>query len=388
MNSFSQKIEQIAINQLGKKDFFLLQNEINVIPKLIFPNEPIEGMLKCNSNYKTGLLIATNKRILFIENQTIHGLNVYEFSFSEIDNLSFNPNTEFGNIIIRIKNRVELFENINSEKGYSFSLLINTFLTSQKIDKQFQSSKGSFSGIPKAEKVDLEGIQENKVNTLYKKRVKYAIIFSIVLILVIVKIINYSEYKNDLSTTSIPIEYNAQSNFNAIPPDNKKVLEFIAKVKKNYKVSYDDIEKTYWVYDRSNPVDVTKNGIFVYFGMTESNFWSRIKIQYFGDDWLFIKNYSFKIDNVVVDYQPTATIERDNKSGYVWEILDESPLENVQLDSIWRLLENCNNAKLRFRGDKYHNDKIITKNQLKSLKRMRALYEEAREIYGIKPKQY
>jgi hypothetical protein len=122
--------------------------------------------------------------------------------------------------------------------------------------------------------------------------------------------------------------------------------------------------------------------------MTESNFWSRIKIQYFGDDWLFIKNYSFKIDNVVVDYQPTATIERDNKSGYVWEILDESPLENVQLDSIWRLLENCNNAKLRFRGDKYHNDKIITKNQLKSLKRMRALYEEAREIYGIKPKQY
>jgi hypothetical protein len=192
-----------------EKDFFLLQNEINVIPKLIFPNEPIEGMLKCNSNYKTGLLIATNKRILFIENQTIHGLNVYEFSFSEIDNLSFNPNTEFGNIIIRIKNRVELFENINSEKGYSFSLLINTFLTSQKIDKQFQSSKGSFSGIPKAEKVDLEGIQENKVNTLYKKRVKYAIIFSIVLILVIVKIINYSEYKNDLSTTSIPIEYNA-----------------------------------------------------------------------------------------------------------------------------------------------------------------------------------
>ena len=120
--------------------------------------------------------------------------------------------------------------------------------------------------------------------------------------------------------------------------------------------------------------------------MNDSNFWPRVRIQYFGDDWLFINSYSFKVDEWVFDYKPVKTIERDNRSGYVWEILDESPNEEVQLNTIWEFLTDCKTAKVRFKGDKYSEDIKINRSQLNSLKKLRELYKEARTVYGITPK--
>lgn len=411
MPSSFTSLEQRVIQLLGDTDYKEVLNEIKALSKLILKNEPIEVASKAYYRKRLGLLIVTNVRVVFVEDNSEEGLNAYEFQFSKIQNITVNPVSQEALIQLSVDNRIELFENIPYPKAQQLVAVINTKIRFLNLEKNFSSSKGSFSSFPKSEKED---VHNHTINTNQNKKLTsifnlsfinnsltnqilvgvailiLALFISYIKILVTKK--DYSTYTTDNqtfidnSTTSKNDSIEAYNKEKREQEQEEKIKDFIKKVKKNYKVTYDDIEKIYWVYDRSNQIDVTKNGFFVYFSMTESSFLPRIKIQYFGENWLFVKNYSFKIDNFVIDYEPRKTVEKDNSYGFVWEELDESPINDVRLDSIWKMLERCDNAKIRFKGDKYYTDKKISRTQLKSLIKMRQLYEEAREVYGTAPK--
>ncbi|MDI9878055.1 hypothetical protein [Flectobacillus longus] len=413
MPSSFTSLEQRVIQLLGDTDYKDILNEIKALPKLIFQNEPMEVASKVCYRKRIGLLIVTNVRAVFVEDNSIEGLNAYEFQFSEIQNITVNSVSHEAFIQLSIGNRIELFENIPYSKAQQLVAVINTKIRFLNLEKDLSSSKGTFSSFTNREKEDVHNhtIDPNKegkrINILNIGSLDNTFTNRILLggvgILLIMLFISYVNTLTKKDNIQLAIDNQALINNSVLSKNDtieayneskskqveeKKIKDFIKKVKKNYKVTYDDIEKIHWVYDSSNPINVTKNGFFVYFGMTESNFWPRIKIQYFGDDWLFVKSYSFKIYDSVIDYQPRSTVNRDNDSGYVWETLDESPEEDVQLDTIWHLLAGSGQSKIRFKGDRYYKDKIISSNQVKSLKKMRSLYEEAKEIYGIKPKQY
>lgn len=154
--------------------------------------------------------------------------------------------------------------------------------------------------------------------------------------------------------------------------DFKDILE---KIKKEYRVKYDDIENTYWIYDKSSPVYNNQNGIYIYLGLKENTVWRRFRIQYLGDDWLFVKSYIFKIDDNVLDWTPSEEPKRDNGGGDVWEITDESPTNDAVLGGILTQLELSKNVKIRFVGD-YTKDKVLSASQIKAINKMDRLYFE------------
>lgn len=147
----------------------------------------------------------------------------------------------------------------------------------------------------------------------------------------------------------------------------KKLLSFF-NIKKD-EFSSDDMQ---WVIPKNAPRHIDNNAIFCYFQITNNKAFNfRLKIQYASDDWLFIQQYKFSIDGMVFDYIPDE-IKRDNDSS-IWEWSDQqiADIDNSMINA----LGVAKKAKIRFIGQQYHADRIITSTQLLSIKRTLKLYK-------------
>ncbi len=121
------------------------------------------------------------------------------------------------------------------------------------------------------------------------------------------------------------------------------------------------------------------NGISLYFSVQDGKLNPlRIKIQYYGEDWLFVNKIQFSIDNNAYEYKPYK-IERENEGGDVWEWSDES-LKQSDKELITALV-NAKNAKIKYVGKHYHSVRTIKPNQIEDIKRSLELYKAMGGIY-------
>ncbi|MBK9928821.1 MAG: hypothetical protein IPP04_02940 [Saprospiraceae bacterium] len=145
------------------------------------------------------------------------------------------------------------------------------------------------------------------------------------------------------------------------------------------KTKYDDIENITWYSDKSTPQSNNINNLNVYFGLSGKstdiggNPWLRFVIQYAGENWLFINNYSFKIDDNVYSLKPKfGEVKRDNNER-VWEWYDTVVDKNIY-NIIYNLIMS-KNAKVRYDGKQYYNDRTITSKEKQAIKNVLEAFE-------------
>lgn len=165
------------------------------------------------------------------------------------------------------------------------------------------------------------------------------------------------------------------SELRKILPENKEYLEKVKyfvelknkkredeknKILSNMIKEHDDITNITWYKDKNSPKYTSENGFFLYF--SKDNL--RLKIQYYADDWLFIQKVIIKTDTTIHTMNPN--FKRDNSSGKIWEwadlYIDKSGIAIIE-DII-----NSSNIKIRYEGNKYYRDIILTEKQKKALK--------------------
>ncbi len=128
----------------------------------------------------------------------------------------------------------------------------------------------------------------------------------------------------------------------------------LAKMRKEY----DDVRKITFYFDASTPQYNNVNNVSLYIAKSDSGVsLLRFRIRYAGEDWLFIKEYSFKIDDKVFDFYPNDKIERDNTST-VWEWYDG--VANDEALQIVAAIIGSKEAKIRYEGQQYYKDRVIT----------------------------
>lgn len=135
----------------------------------------------------------------------------------------------------------------------------------------------------------------------------------------------------------------------------------------------DEFNGLTFYYDKSSPKFVNQNGIYLYFAVNNEGRAEnlRFKIQYFSTEWLFIEKVLFLIDGETFEYAP-GVWERDNDSD-IWEYNDSG----VNLDSyaIIDALIGSKEAKVRFIGQQYYKDKVISTSQRAAMKRVLEIYQ-------------
>lgn len=125
---------------------------------------------------------------------------------------------------------------------------------------------------------------------------------------------------------------------------------------------------------KSAPKYVNRNGIFCTFIKSNAGAKDfRLNIQYYADEWLFIRKYQFSIDGKAYEFIPLNNVERDNDGGMIWEWCNEE-ISNAHDKTLIKALANAKSVRIKFIGDQYYDIRTIETKELKSIKDALDLY--------------
>lgn len=152
--------------------------------------------------------------------------------------------------------------------------------------------------------------------------------------------------------------------------------ELLEKKIAQLRVEVDDMRDLKFYYDKSTTNYVDRKAFYLYIASSEKEFPAlRVKIQYKDDTWLFVRGYTIKADSVKLKIQPDyGDIERDNSYGRVWEYYDGNV--NEEQLAFFIQMAAAKEVKLRYNGDKYYDDRVIPKKELKAMANIL-------EVYGL-----
>lgn len=149
--------------------------------------------------------------------------------------------------------------------------------------------------------------------------------------------------------------------------------KFAENALKSFRKKKDDFEDVEFYQDSRTPNYSNVNFIYPYLGVKNDKAWLRLKLQYASDDWLFINNAIFMIDDE--KFNISGNWERDNNSG-IWEWLD------IQVDAleyeILKKLGDSKVAKVRYQGNQYYKDRTITSKEKSIIKKTLEIYNGLR----------
>lgn len=142
--------------------------------------------------------------------------------------------------------------------------------------------------------------------------------------------------------------------------EKKRLEQATSKMRKKV----DEVQGITWYYDKTTSSYNNVNSFHTYIGERASGSpWLRLRIQYAGDNWLFIDNYKFLIDGRNYEITPVE-VERDNNAD-VWEWYD-TDADKSNIDIIKAIIES-DKAVVRYEGKQYYKDRTITSAEKKAL---------------------
>jgi len=102
-----------------------------------------------------------------------------------------------------------------------------------------------------------------------------------------------------------------------------------------------------------------KSFVLPYIGVDSNDVWLRMVCNYTADDWVFFEKITFSVDgkNYYKSFSYGDTV-RDNEAGDIWEYVDIE-VGDTEIE-ILKAIANSNETIVRFEGDDYYDDVIIS----------------------------
>lgn len=185
----------------------------------------------------------------------------------------------------------------------------------------------------------------------------------------------------------LEIQKTKSSNLSA--DNQKKLSDWITSLEKEWKdqtkkdmaymkVDKDEVTGVTFYTDKTSAKSINENALYAYIATKKgSDPVLRIKIQYFGSDWLFIQQYIFNIDGTDYNIIPQlGQVQRDNNTS-VWEWYDQPANGNTQ--GILSAIAISKKTILRYQGKQYYKDRIIPKSEKQAITNVLNLYSDLKE---------
>ena len=137
---------------------------------------------------------------------------------------------------------------------------------------------------------------------------------------------------------------------------------------------YDDVNGITWYYSKTTTHRVWSNMSSLYIGKNSSKVWLRLKMSYYGDDWIFFDSayLSYEGNTHTITFDEYREKETENSGGMVWEWLDVSV--DANLLSYLRDFVNGKNPKMRLSG-KYSETRNLSAKEIKSMQEILLAYD-------------
>ncbi len=103
---------QTQISSLDGLQSFLGRKEIKELPNILWDDEKVENLIQGTYNNGNGILVATNKRLVFIDKGLIFGLKVEDFPYDKISSIQYETGLIFGKLTIFTTGNKAIIDNV------------------------------------------------------------------------------------------------------------------------------------------------------------------------------------------------------------------------------------------------------------------------------------
>lgn len=128
-------LDQITsqINNLGGLESFLGRREIKELPNVLWGDEVVENIIQGTYNNGNGILVATNRRLVFVDKGLIYGLKVEDFAYDKISSIQYETGLLMGKLTIFTSGNKAIIENVMKSKVRAFGDSIRAKISAPQI---------------------------------------------------------------------------------------------------------------------------------------------------------------------------------------------------------------------------------------------------------------
>lgn len=163
--------EQISKLKLDNVSSFLGRKEINELPNILALNESLDNLIQGVYNNGHGILVSTDRRLIFIDKGLIYGLKVEDFPLDKITSIQYETGIIFGKVKIHTSGNIAVIDKVDKTSARQFGEFVRNKLSQPKTTAQPEMQQPSvLDQLEKLGKLKESGIlSEEEFNEQKKK---------------------------------------------------------------------------------------------------------------------------------------------------------------------------------------------------------------------------
>ncbi len=124
-------IEEIQeqIKRLDGTSKLLGFKEIGELPNILWEDEKVEAIIQGRYADRNGILVATNKRLIFVEKGLLWGLRVEDFEYSKVSSIQYNAGLILGKITVFAAGNKAEIDQVPKQQGKTFTDYVRARMT-------------------------------------------------------------------------------------------------------------------------------------------------------------------------------------------------------------------------------------------------------------------
>ena len=139
------------IKRSGASKSFLTRREIKSLPGILWEDENVEKIAQGYYAKGTGILVATNKRLVFIDKGMIYGLRVEDFPYDKISSIQYETGLMSGKIVIFTSGNKAEIKHVYNDQARMFGDYVRARIT--KVQEHASQSRPD-QGLDVAEQIE------------------------------------------------------------------------------------------------------------------------------------------------------------------------------------------------------------------------------------------
>lgn len=120
------------ISHLNDTSKLIGRKEIKELPNILWEDEIVENIVQGLYENKNGILVATNKRLVFVDKGLIYGLKVEDFPYDKITSIQYQTGMIFGELTIYASGNKADIKNVEKKRVRNFAEYVRSRITEKK----------------------------------------------------------------------------------------------------------------------------------------------------------------------------------------------------------------------------------------------------------------
>ncbi len=129
LNEIKKQIQELKLSNISN---YLGRKEINELPQILAESETIDNIAQGTYNNGQGILVSTNRRLVFVDKGLLYGLKVEDFPLDKITTIQYETGLLLGEIKIHTSGNIAKIDNVEKANARAFAEFVRNKLSQPK----------------------------------------------------------------------------------------------------------------------------------------------------------------------------------------------------------------------------------------------------------------